>query len=259
MSNCHTHKTSLIFFSAPLSHVASTQNIYNTRSENIMLRVVVFLVLGASASAADISAHAEMSKIGKSLSEALSRVKTTGDASNAGRSLLELDGSFCGFMTTATSCALANSASCSSLTGCVLSSGTCSLDPTGYTTLQLVTIAADTDYAFLAGKATSCAALTATQCASDATCEFEGQCDTSDVWTLVWLANKCPSMASLISRQLAAEGITQADVHAEANAAGISVSPEFQAAMNAEGVASNAMRLSSALFATLGAAAFALA
>ena len=41
--------------------------------------------------------------------------------------------------------------------------------------------------------------------------------------------------------------------------AGISVTPEFEAAMNAEGVASKAMALSSALVATIGAAAFVLA
>ena len=70
-------------------------------------------------------------------------------------------------------------------------------------------------------------------------------------------------MATLISRQLAADGVTQVQVHAEANAAGISISPEFQATMNAEGVTSgvtsDAMAFSPALLATLGAAAFALA
>ena len=66
-------------------------------------------------------------------------------------------------------------------------------------------------------------------------------------------------MATLISEEFASEGITQAEVQAEADAAGIAISPEFQAEMDAQGVASSATILSSAFVAALGAAAFALA
>lgn len=225
-----------------------------------MLRIVLLLALVASASAADISAHTEMSKIGKSLSEALSRVKTTtDDASKARRSLLALDASFCGAMTTSVKCAMTDAASCARTTGCALKSGECEWDATQYDAAELAALLVDVDFAYLAAKSESCGALAATQCAADVTCQFEGNCRMNYVWLLVWLANKCPTMATLISRRLVAEGITQAQVHAEANAAGISVSPEFQAAMNAEGVTSDAMALPSALFAMLGAAAFALA
>jgi len=225
-----------------------------------MIRIVLLLALVASASAADISAHTEMSKIGKSLSEALSRVKTTtDDASKARRSLLALDASFCGAMTTSFQCSSTDAASCAQTTGCVLTSGECELDMTQYDAAQLAALLVDVDFAYFMAKGESCRALAATQCATDVTCQFEGECQTDSIWMVVWLANKCPTMATLISKQLVAQGITQAQVHAEANASGISVSPEFQAAMNAEGVTSDAMALSSALFATLGAAAFALA
>ena len=66
-------------------------------------------------------------------------------------------------------------------------------------------------------------------------------------------------MATLISEELASEGVTQAEVQAEANAAGIAISPEFQAEMDAQGMASSATTLSSAFVAALGAAALALA
>ena len=49
------------------------------------------------------------------------------------------------------------------------------------------------------------------------------------------------------------------EVQAEANAAGIAISPEFQAEMGAQGMASSATTLSSAFVAALGAAALALA
>ena len=43
----------------------------NTRPESVMLRFVALLAIAVSASSADITAHTEMSKVGKSISEAL--------------------------------------------------------------------------------------------------------------------------------------------------------------------------------------------
>ena len=231
----------------------------NTRPESVMLRFVALLAIAVSASSADITAHTEMSKVGKSISEALSRVKTADYASKAGRSLLALDASFCGAMTTAVSCGFANAATCSSTTGCVLESGECGWDVTQYNAAEIIALNDDPLFIEMGEKGDSCEALTATQCAADVTCEFEGQCGTNAVWLTVWMANNCPTMATLLAKKLAADGTTQAEVQAEANAAGISVTPEFEAAMNAEGVASKAMALSSALVATIGAAAFVLA
>ena len=179
----------MIFSSAPLSHIASTQNNYNTRSERIMLRIVVLLAFVASASAADISAHTELSKIGKSLSEALSRVKTTDNASKAGRSLLALDASFCGVMTTSVNCALMGTAQCSSTNGCVLRSGECVWDTTQYDAAEIFALTEDSDFIEMSQKIESCGALAATQCAADVTCEFEGECGSNPVWLAVWLAN----------------------------------------------------------------------
>jgi hypothetical protein len=54
-------------------------------------------------------------------------------------------------------------------------------------------------------------------------------------------------MSTLVVKKLIAEGITQAQVQEEADAAGVTISPEFQAEMDAQGVASSAKTLSLAL------------
>ncbi len=222
-----------------------------------MLRSIALLLLVVGTSATDGSAHARLSELGKGLSSALSRIKPADDISNSGRSLLQLDGSFCGVMTVAVSCQYADS--CLSTTGCALDGGSCGIDFTQYDSADVVALLANADFAYLGAKGESCGALTATQCAADVTCDFDGACNINEVWLLVWLANKCPTMATLISEELASEGVTQAEVQAEANAAGIAISPEFQAEMDAQGMASSATTLSSAFVAALGAAALALA
>ena len=222
-----------------------------------MLRTIALLLLVVGTSATDGSAHARLSEIRKGLSSALSRIEPADDISNSGRSLLQLDGSFCGVMTVAVSCQYADS--CLSTTGCALDGGSCVIDFTQYDSADVVALSASTDFVYFNAKGDSCGALNATQCAADVTCDFDGACNIDAIWLLVWLANTCPTMATLISEQLASNGVTQAEVQAEADAAGIAISPEFQAEMDAQGVASSATTLSSAFVAALGAAAFALA
>ena len=83
---------------------------------------------------------------------------------------------------------------------------------------------------------TSCDAKSATQCSADITCDFDGSCSIDGAYLLIWLSNACPTSMTLIVEKLVAEGITQAQVQEEADAAGITISSEFQAEMDAQGV-----------------------
>ena len=64
---------------------------------------------------------------------------------------------------------------------------------------------------------------------------------------------------TLIVEKLDAEGVTQAQVQEEADASGITISPELQAEMDAQGMASSAKTLSSAFVTMVAAAALAFA
>ena len=209
-----------------------------TRRNSIMLRTVALIALVCSASATDVSAHARMSEIGKGLMSALSRIEPADDVSNAGRSLLQLDASFCGVMTTQLSCGIVPSASCASTTGCALDSGACELDSTQYDMAEVGLLLADANFVAMTAMTTSCEAKSATQCSADIKCDFEGSCGTGP-YVIFWLLDKCPTMATVIAKMFAAEGITQAQVQAEANAAGFTISPEFQAELDAQGVATS--------------------
>jgi hypothetical protein len=229
-----------------------------TRRNSIMLRTVALIALVCSASATDVSAHARMSEIGKGLMSALSRIEPADDFSR--RSLLQLDASFCGFMTTSLTCAfIADSASCASTTGCALNSGECTIDITQYDTAEVVLLAADTNFVAMTAKMTSCDAKSATQCSADITCDFDGSCVRSSPYFIFWVYDKCPTMATVIVEFLVAEGITQAHMQEEADAAGFTISPELQAEMDAQGMASSAKTLSSAFVTTVAAAALAFA
>ena len=152
-----------------------------------------------------------------------------------GRSLLQLDASFCGFMTTAVSCGQATSASCASTTGCALDSGACELDSTQYDMAEVGLLLADANFVAMTAMTTSCEAKSATQCSADIKCDFEGSCGTGP-YVIFWLIDKCPTMATVIAKMFAAEGITQAQVQFIALAAGFTISTEFQAEMDAQGV-----------------------
>jgi hypothetical protein len=205
-----------------------------------MLRTVALIALVCSASATDVSAHARMSEIGKGLMSALSRIEPADDFSNAGRSLLQLDASFCGVMTTSLTCAfIADSASCASTTGCALNSGECTIDMTQYDTAEVVLLAADTNFVAMTAKMTSCDAKSATQCSADITCDFDGSCSVNGAYLMIWLSNACPTAMTLIVEKLDAEGVTQAQVQEEADASGITISPELQAEMDKQGMASS--------------------
>ena len=64
---------------------------------------------------------------------------------------------------------------------------------------------------------------------------------------------------TVIVKMLVADGITQAQVQEEADAAGFTISPEMQAEMDAQGMASSAKTLSSAFVTMVAAAALAFA
>ncbi len=152
----------------------------------------------------------------------------------AGRSLLQL-APVCGVMTMSVSCGQVTSASCASTTGCALDdSGECGVD---FTQVDMPEEALnDSNFVEMTAMTTSCMAKNATQCSADITCDFDGSCGTGP-YLIFWLLDKCPTMATVIAKMLAAEGITQAQVQAEANAAGFTISPEFQAELDAQGVA----------------------
>jgi len=103
-------------------------------------------------------------------------------------------------------------------TGFAFEDGYCRIDFAQYDTADIIALLADDDFFAFGAKQESCGALTATQCAADVSCDFDGSCDMDDVWVLIWLVNKCPTMASVISEELAFEGVTQAEVQAEADA-----------------------------------------
>ena len=184
-----------------------------------------------------VQLYARMSEIGKGLMSALSRIEPADDFSNAGRSLLQLDASFCGVMTTSLTCAfIDDSASCASTTGCALDSGECGLDMTQYDIAEIALLLTDTNFVAMTAMMTSCDAKSATQCSADITCDFDGSCSIDGAYLLIWLSNACPTSMTLIVEKLVAEGITQAQVQEEADAAGITISSEFQAEMDAQGV-----------------------
>ena len=141
-------------------------------------------------------------------------------------------------MTTSLTCAfIDDSASCASTTGCALDSGSgeCRLDITQYDNAEVVSLTADANWA----KLTSCDEKSATQCSSDITCDFDGgSCGLDGAYILLWLSNTCPTAMTLIVEKLDAEGVTQAQVQEEADAAGITISPEFQAEMDKQGISS---------------------
>lgn len=221
-------------------------------------RTVVLLSLLASVTATDASAHACLSEIGKGLSSAMSEIEAV-HFRNAGRSLLALDGSFCGFFTTSLSCAIADVVDCESHNGCSLSEGECKLDAGEYDPADLQALSGNSDYIYLFSKQQACLSLTASQCLSDASCAFEGNCGLANVYFAIWVANKCPTAASIVSEYLIDEGITQQDVQDEADSAGIEISPEFKAEMNEQGVASSAALLSAKFITMFSAVALAFA
>ena len=65
-------------------------------------------------------------------------------------------------------------------------------------------------------------------------------------YLIFWLLDKCPTMATVIAKMLAAEGITQAQVQIIADAAGFTISTEFLAELDAQGVAAASTYLSTA-------------
>jgi hypothetical protein len=94
---------------------------------------------------------------------------------------------------------------------------------------------ADSNFVAMTAMTTSCMAKNATQCSADITCDFDGSCGTGP-YLIFWLLDKCPTMATVIAKMFAAEGITQAQVQFIALAAGFTISTEFQAEMDAQGV-----------------------
>ena len=241
-------------------HRARSVTHLNPASRIIMMfRYIAVLALVGSASATDVSAHARLSEIGKGLVSALSRIEPADDFSNAGRSLLELDASFCGYMTTHFSCGHVPSASCASTTGCALDSGNCGVDTAPYDSADLTALLADDNWVEMLATDASCKKLGATQCSADITCDFDGSCVRSSPYFIFWVYDKCPTMATVIVEFLVAEGITQAHMQEEADAAGFTISPELQAEMDAQGMASSAKTLSSAFVTTVAAAALAFA
>jgi hypothetical protein len=156
-----------------------------------------------------------------------------------GRSLLQLDASFCGVMTTQLSCGIVPSASCASTTGCALDSGECVVDMTQYDIAEIALLLTDTNFVAMTAMMTSCEAKSATQCSADIKCDFEGSCGTGP-YVIFWLLDKCPTMATVICQMFAAEGITQAQVQEEADASGLTISPELQAEMDKQGISSGA-------------------
>lgn len=116
-----------------------------------------------------------------------------------------------------------------------------------YTTADYLSYLEDPKTTLYTAKSEACAAKSATECASDATCDFQGQCGVDGVYLMIWLGNECPTMANVLAKLFKEEGVTQAEIHEEANAAGITVSPSFQAALDAEGVSSDAARISWAM------------
>ena len=248
MSHCVTRRSQ--------HRARSATHMDPTRRNSIMLHTVALIALVCSASATDVSAHARMSEIGKGLMSALSRIEPADDFSNAGRSLLQLT-PFCGVMTMSVSCGQVTSASCASTTGCALDdSGECGVD---FTQVDMPEEALnDSNFVEMTAMTTSCKAKNETQCSADITCDFDGSCGTGP-YLIFWLLDKCPTMATVIVEFLVAEGITQAHMQEEADAAGFTISPELQAEMDAQGMASSAKTLSSAFVTTVAAAALAFA
>ena len=176
-----------------------------------------------------------------------------------GRSLLQLDASFCGVMTTQLSCGIVPSASCASTTGCALDSGECVVDMTQYDIAEIALLLTDTNFVAMTAMMTSCDTKSATQCSADITCDFDGSCSVNGAYLMIWLSNACPTAMTLIVEKLDAEGVTQAQVQEEADASGLTISPELQAEMDAQGMASSAKTLSSAFVTMVAAAALAFA
>jgi hypothetical protein len=224
-----------------------------------MFRYIAILALVGSASATDVSAHARLSEMGKGLSSAMTRIKPADDIRNSGRSLLQLDTSFCGYMETQLSCGIVPSASCASTTGCAPESGECTVDGTQY---DFASLLADADFLALGVMSILCDAKSANQCSADITCEFDGGfCTLNGAHFVFWLYDKCPTttMGTAIVELLLADGITQAQAQEEADAAGYTITPEMQAEMDAQGMASSAKTLSSAFVTMVAAAALAFA
>ena len=141
-------------------------------------------------------------------------------------------------------------ASCASTTGCALESGSCGVDQTQFDSAEFESLFADPNFVALGEMASSCFAKSANQCSADITCNNDdGSCDSEGVYTLFWTYDKCPTtaMTTAIVDWMVADGVTQAQVQEEADAAGVTISPEFQAEMDAQGVASSAKTLSLAL------------
>ena len=91
--------------------------------------------------------------------------------------------------------------------------------------------------------ASSCFAKSANQCSADITCNNDdGSCDSEGVYTLFWTYDKCPTtaMTTAIVDWMVADGVTQAQVQEEADASGLTISPELQAEMDKQGISSGA-------------------
>jgi len=139
-------------------------------------------------------------------------------------------------MTTSVTCALTGFVSCESTTGCALSSGECEIDMTQYDTAEVEALLGDTSFVQMTTKSDQCEAYNATECSAYVNCEFEGACGTDGVYITIWLSNTCPTLATRIVKLLVADGVTQVEVQAEADAAGITISSAPQAEMDAQGV-----------------------
>ena len=201
-----------------------------------MLRTIALLLLLVGTSATDGSAHARLSEIGKGLSSALSRIEPADDISNSGRSPLQLDGSFCDYMETQLSCLAVSSANCASTTGCTFESGEC------LAYYEFGSLLEDPNLLEINQMGISCGAKSANQCSADNTCDFDGGCYLDGAYFVFWTLDKCPTttMETAIVKYLVAEGITQAQMQEEANSHGYTITPEMQAEMDAQGMASSA-------------------
>ena len=132
-----------------------------------------------------------------------------------------------------------SSANCASTTGCTSESGECFADGTQYDYGSLL---ADPDFIEFTQISILCDAKSANQCSADITCDFDGGCYLHPAYFLLWTFDKCPTttMGTAIVKLLVAEGITQAQMQEEANSHGYTITPEMQAEMDAQGMASSA-------------------
>ena len=218
------------------------------------MRLVILsaLIAFAHASSPEVTAHDKISAISRKMMHAVPASLPAREDAAKGRTLLEAEGMFCRMMTTSYDCissteidGCTTAPCCTSIPGCAYDAyAGCTLADDAYTLEEALILLDDPMWIEFSRNSSSCEVKTRSQCTTEPTCEYEDrECAINSIYAVIWMANECPSIAEQLAELLKAEGATQAQIHEEANATGIAVSPSFQEALDAAGVSSDTVRM----------------